>query len=274
MPKGKLQPQPEVKLINYFEKPYENVVATARTCYSEKPVYPWDVLKTEKSAKIGKKIFRSVFEAGHHTTFQHPTFQFLISNVSREFVWSFLHSHPFYNSEQVSQRYVEVKPENFVQPIMQEKHAKIYKDTIKIQMDTYLKLTNLIKDKVEECYFEIFPSRKKDQKRWQSTIHRKALEFARYILPVATHTFLYHTISGLTLYRYWYLCQMYDVSYETQSVVSKMVKEVKKIDAKFFENIKDPIPIEQTPEFYLVCNLCKTKVTDSKFIEEFDQRLE
>ena len=60
------------------------------------------------------RIARSIFEAGHHTTLQHAHFQFALSGVSRQFLWTFLHSHPFYNSEQVSQRYVEVKAERVV----------------------------------------------------------------------------------------------------------------------------------------------------------------
>ena len=51
-------------------------------------------------------LARDIYQAGHHTTFQHAHFQFALANVSRQFLWSFLHSHPFYNSEQVSQRYV------------------------------------------------------------------------------------------------------------------------------------------------------------------------
>ena len=52
------------------------------------------------------RIAQETYFAGHHTTLQHATFQFAIENVSRQALWSFLHSHPFYNSEQVSQRYV------------------------------------------------------------------------------------------------------------------------------------------------------------------------
>ncbi len=39
-----------------------------------------------------------------------------MENVSRQFLWTFLHSHPFYNSEQVSQRYVEVSKGNYAVP--------------------------------------------------------------------------------------------------------------------------------------------------------------
>ena len=35
---------------------------------------------------------------------------------------------------------------------------------------------------------------------------KKAQEIARYVLPLATHAALYHTVLGLTLLRYWRLC--------------------------------------------------------------------
>jgi thymidylate synthase ThyX len=56
--------------------------------------------------KLREGLGKAIYNAGHHTPFQHPTFVFSLENVSRHFVWSFLHSHPFYNSEQQSQRYV------------------------------------------------------------------------------------------------------------------------------------------------------------------------
>ena len=40
----------------------------------------------------------------------------VLRNVSRQLLWSFLHAHPYYNSEQTSQRYVEVKPGTFARP--------------------------------------------------------------------------------------------------------------------------------------------------------------
>src|SRR6202045_3849731 len=51
-------------------------------------------------------IAAATFYSAHHTVFQHAHFEFGLENVSRQFVWSFLHAHPFYNSEQQSQRYV------------------------------------------------------------------------------------------------------------------------------------------------------------------------
>ena len=103
---GFLSAPPGVRLVHAFDRPYENVVATARTCYSSKGIISED----QASARPDRRdaLAKSIYEAGHHTTYQHAHFQFALENVSRQFLWTFLHSHPFYNSEQVSQRYVEV----------------------------------------------------------------------------------------------------------------------------------------------------------------------
>src|SRR4030065_830658 len=103
--------EPIVKLEKAFTNPFRNLVATAKTDSSGKGIVSEDDI-----TEYYRKLAKSIYKAGHHTTLQHAHFQFSISNVSRQFVWSFLHSHPFYNSEQVSQRYVSVKPGNFLVP--------------------------------------------------------------------------------------------------------------------------------------------------------------
>ncbi|HPU95229.1 MAG TPA: FAD-dependent thymidylate synthase, partial [Candidatus Gracilibacteria bacterium] len=92
---------PKVELVAFTKDPYDIAVASARTCYSSRLIKPFDVTQGQR-----ERIGGLIYEAGHHTPFQHPTFVFGISGVSRHFVWAFLHSHPFFNSEQQSQRYV------------------------------------------------------------------------------------------------------------------------------------------------------------------------
>ena len=111
--------KPEIFLVNAFNQPFSDIIATARTCYSSKVVKPEDILpegltEEEHAKKIdfAQGLAGSIYEAGHHTTLQHTQFQFLLVGVSRQLVWSLLHAHPFYNSEQQSQRYVKVKPES------------------------------------------------------------------------------------------------------------------------------------------------------------------
>ena len=83
---------PKVRLVHAFDRPYENVVATARTCYSAKGI----ITEDQASARPERRdaIAKSIYEAGHHTTFQHAHFQFALENVSRQFLWTFLHSPP------------------------------------------------------------------------------------------------------------------------------------------------------------------------------------
>ena len=142
-------PEPIVTLENAFEKPYDNAVAAARTCYSGKGVvHAADVATDEATRARSDAIAESIYKAGHHTVIQHATFQFVLDKVSRQFIWSFLHAHPYYNSEQVSQRYVEVKPENFAIPPLPDAARALYITTIQRQMDAYQKLIELVQPTV------------------------------------------------------------------------------------------------------------------------------
>src|ERR1700682_6511565 len=135
-------PAPRVRLVNAFARPFENVVATARTCYSSKGI----VTEDQASARPERRapLARSIYEAAHHTTFQHAHFQFSLENVSRQFLWTFLHSHPFYNSEQVSQRYVEVSKGNYAVPSLGAVERDLYEKTARRQQEAYGRLTELL----------------------------------------------------------------------------------------------------------------------------------
>lgn len=274
--KKTLSPEPVVELINAFTRPYDNAVATARTCYSPRVIYPDDVSKDEAARLRRDAIASSIYKAGHHTTIQHATFQFVLNKVSRQFLWSFLHSHPFYNSEQVSQRYVEVRSENFVTPPLREETHPIYADAIQLLMQAYHRLIELLEPVVRREYVRIFPVRNPEEKKWKSAIKKRCQEVARYVLPVATHAHLYHTISGLTLHRYHRICQMLDTPLEQKIVVGKMVEAVLAIDPDFAKLIEHEIPLEDTLEFKLVngleesCRACGSKA----FLQEFDRSLD
>ncbi len=243
-----LDPEPDVRLANTFKDPFNTIVAAARTCYSSRVVTPQDVDKDEKARELRDRIYESIYEAGHHTTIQHPTFQFVLQKVSRQFLWSFLHAHPFYNSEQVSQRYVEVKPGNFTTPPLEGAARERYTKAIRRQMDAYFELLELLAPSIEEEYYRLYPARRRQRDKWEGAIHKRVLEAARYVLPVATHAHLYHTISGLTLHRYWKLCEQPDTPLETRRVVEKMCEEVRRLDPLFFRTIEDPLPLEETIE--------------------------
>ncbi|HLN93192.1 MAG TPA: FAD-dependent thymidylate synthase [Thermoanaerobaculia bacterium] len=267
-------PRPSVRLVHAFERPFENVVATARTCYSSKGI----VTEDQASAKPERRdaLARSIYEAGHHTTFQHAHFQFAIENVSRHFLWSFLHSHPFYNSEQVSQRYVEVKAGNSAVPPMLPAERELFEATARKQEAAYRRLTELLVPIAGERYFGLFPGRGRDARRekWSGAIQKRAQEIARYVLPVATFAYLYHTVSGVTLFRYWRLCETYDAPVEQREVVSQMVAEVLRHDPLYASVLQDPIPLEESPEYAAFQALPRARSSDRAFRDEFDRELD
>ena len=97
-------------------------------------------------ARVQRPSELLTFDAGHHTVYQHANFEFGLENISRQFVWTFLHSYPFYNSEQSSQRYVKLKePRAFVPPLTGEAQS-VYESAIVRAWDRYGELSALLKD--------------------------------------------------------------------------------------------------------------------------------
>ena len=268
-------PEPEVELVSAHQNPYNTVIAAARTCYSSRVVTPGDVDKDDKARELRDRIYDGIYDAGHHTTIQHPTFVFTLKKVSRQFIWSFLHAHPFYNSEQVSQRYVEVKRQNFITPPLQGKALEVYTDTVERMMKAYFKLIDLLGPSIEEEYFKLYPARRRQKEKWENSIHKRVLEAARYVLPVATHAHLYHTVSGITLHRYKKLCDQFDTPRETRLVVDKMVAAVHAFDPLFFRKIDDPIPLDATVEYRMFEETRKAVGPGGSeaFVREFDDDL-
>lgn len=249
---------PEVLLVQAFARPLDNAVATARTCYSAKGIITpeevgGDSLPPEKRlVRLQRRdaLARDLYAAGHHTTFQHAHFQFTLDGVSRQFVWSFLHSHPFYNSEQVSQRYVEVKPGTTIVPDLGGGVAqRIYEDAVESQHRDYHDLRDMLVPVATAEYHKRFPARAHQPDRWAGEIQKKAQEVARYVLPIGTLCYLYHTVSALTLLRYHRLADQLDAPAEQRLVIQRMVDAVLAHDPQFEVLLEDPIPLEETIEY-------------------------
>ncbi len=246
-----ISPQPQVTILSLHARPYETAVAAARTCYSSQGLVTADDVSAG-SAAYRDRIALGIYQGGHHTTFQHPYVQFALKNVSRQFLWTFLHGHTFYNSEQVSQRYVEVRPEAFAVPPLEGKALDVYRGTIEGQIADYRALTERLIPPVRAAYQRRFPARQGDP-RAQKTIRRKALEVARYVLPVATLAYLYHTVSLLTVLRYWRLCRMPGAPLEQRIVVEQMVSALLEADPLLETVLQaeagQPLPPDVMPEW-------------------------
>ncbi|HEX2254482.1 MAG TPA: FAD-dependent thymidylate synthase [Thermoanaerobaculia bacterium] len=276
-----LSPEPEVHLVNHFHRSFDNAVATARTCYSARGIVtPEQVGGTDEPAarlvELAAKrdrLARDLYQAGHHTTFQHGHFQFTLDRVSRHFLWSFLHSHPFYNSEQVSQRYVTVKDGTYAVPPLAGEALAVYRRTADALAADYRELTTALEPIAADAFFERFPARRHDPERWRREIRKKAQEVARYVLPVATFAYLYHTVSAVTLFRYWRLAEQFDAPAEQRLVIGKMVAAVLAVEPAYREVLEEPIPLEETVEAQAFQRLGRDRGADPAFAARFDAAL-
>ena len=264
-----VSPAPKIQLLRYFDKPFDFSISAARTCYSPRVINTEEVTADQK-----QRIGGGCFEGGHHTVFQHATFSFGLENVSRHFVWSFLHSHPFYNSEQSSQRYVRLNEIKATIPQIEGKeNQNLYKKAVTRAWETYNQLTDLLLEDVVKIHEEIFNKKVADEKE-RKKLSKKAIEIARYVTPIAAHTSMVHTISGLTLYRLHKVINTMPTQWEQRIVIGEMVNAVKKADPDFFMFVQDPVPLEETPEYkFFQEQTQKTQPNSENFISEFDSQL-
>ncbi|MCX7014183.1 MAG: FAD-dependent thymidylate synthase [Candidatus Sumerlaeota bacterium] len=228
---------PRVTLTKAFSTPFANTVATARTCYSGKGVVFDDQVGTNPAA-----LAESLYRAGHHTTYEHAHFQFALENVSRQFLWGFLHAHPFYDSEQVSQRYVAVRPDAFVIPPLEGEALVIYERALARQIEAYERLRAALRPLVEREYYKRFKPSERMARRQAQAIERKCQEAARYVTPIAAHAFLYHTVNAITLLRYWRLCRQGDCPTEQEWVVGQMIERLLEHDPGYEAVLEEPLP--------------------------------
>ena len=248
--------QPEVRLVASFARPIDQTVAAARSCYAAKGLVSaeevgGDGLEGEARDEARRKrdeLARELYGAGHHTIFQHAHFQFALDRVSRHAVWSFFHAHPFYNSEQVSQRYVKVGRGAAAVPELGGEAQEVYERTLGRMEEAYHALTAALAAPAAERFFALFPARGRRPEEWRIDVRRRAQEAARYALPVAAWARLYHTISGLTLLRYARMAAQPDVPSETRLVVEAMLAEVAKLDPAFAALAEKPLPTDAHPE--------------------------
>ncbi len=205
-----------IKILDLNYKPTDIAVGSARSCYFGK-----HIVTPEDAAKWDKKneLLDSIFKAGHHTTLMHYHFTILIEGMSRLLIWRMLHSHPFYNSEQVSQRYAKMKIENFTYPknADKEKWKKYYEKMFFYYEELIEKLTPEIE--------KVLPKFKKKEAK------KRAQEFARYLLPQGMNAHLYHTINVITALRYITAAKvMPEANEEAKEFAKKLEIEMLRID--------------------------------------------
>jgi thymidylate synthase ThyX len=242
---------PLVTLRNAFAHPFDSAIAAARTCYASRLISPEEVTDKQR-VNIGSATFYS----GHHTVYQHAHFEFGLENISRQFVWSFLHAHPFYNSEQQSQRYVRLDRAHAYVPaeslFFNEGSRAIYERSIARSWNYYRELSALLAGDAREILNDIWHvgpmSHVNRIQKIERSVAKRSIEIARYVLPLAAFTTMVHTISGIVLHRLWRMCSASDTPTEAREVIGQMVALARDIDPQFFERFGTE-PLEELPEW-------------------------
>jgi flavin-dependent thymidylate synthase len=240
--------QPRVTLRSYFQSPFDSAVAAARTCYSTRIISAEEITEKQRIA-----IGATTFNGGHHTVFQHAHFEFGLEDVSRQFVWNFLHSHPFYNSEQQSQRYVRLDQARAFIPPLSPEAAEVYLGAMERAWEYYRLLSRKLAGRTREVLYDVWKigerTTEKRRKRIDSQVEKKAIEVARYVLPIAAFTTMVHTLSGIVLHRLYRMRNSGDTPYENRLVIDQMVERVREIDPQFFDRIgSGPLGEDHIPE--------------------------
>jgi len=143
----------------------------------------------------------------------------------------------------------------------------IYERAISRAWSYYRELSSLLLPQSREILLDIWHvgpmSHPKRIQKIERSAEKRAIEIARYVLPVAAFTTMVHTVSGIVLHRLWRMCAASDTPSEARAVIGEMVALVKNIDAQFFDRFGTE-PLDELPEW-------KTNSADSELVKHGDQ---
>jgi thymidylate synthase ThyX len=262
---------PQVRLRNWSDRPYDGAISAARTCYSPRVVDPDEITPGQR-----ERIGPLTFEGGHHTVFQHATFEFALSGVSRQLVWCFLHAFPYYNSEQQSQRYVRLdEVAAHVPPALEGEARSVYTAAIERAWSAYRELTRRLEPRTKAILADLWRLDRRQDRAFGRGVEReaekKAIETARYAIPIACHTAMVYTVSGIVLHRLRRMAHACDVPREAAAVVERMLAEVERVDPDFLGRVGSPaIPEQDLPE----TRFAPPGIGDAAALEAFDKSLD
>jgi len=244
-----LSPEPKVEIISITDYkgrgPANVAIAGARSCYKGELLMPDSPGNVEgEDQKKWDLLGRKTIHSGHTTPYGHVMINFTIENVSRMLIWSFLHDQPFGNTTQFSQRYAETGDQHVIPNLNDERQEKLFRDTVRIGYDAYLRLTELLISDVSDPYYDRFPKQRKKRKG-KSSIERLAREEARYVLAVGNMAHMYYTISSLDLLKHAKYAETNDVPKESRLLVNKMLEKVGKVDSRLVDILRDKDLIDE-----------------------------
>lgn len=207
---------------------------------------PGIALMRERRDSKSNAIAESTLNAGHLTTRQHMHYTWRFSGTSRSVTHDIFHAHPFYNSEQQSQRFVPVVEGSYlVRKDLTPSQMALYLDAANYSNRAYVEMNQWLRPEIERLIREMYPVQKysvdRAQKRFTEKGGKLTQELSRYLLPLCQKTTYYHTLSALQVMRLFRVSQMDHFTDEARFVIGSMVAEIIKLDPDFIRELQPPV---------------------------------
>ena len=231
----------QVKLLNYTPHPEETVAAAARLCYSKKDIGDlWE----PREHKDNARLIDMLAEMGHESPFEHVTFTFGISGISRACSHQLVR-HRIASYSQKSQRYVDECQFEYVTPPAIEDSQElqdIYQDTMHLIENRY----DTIRQALASKYVESGMAQKDAEK--------KANEDARMVLPNACTTSIIVTMNVRSLWNFFKHRCCNRAQWEIRRVANQMLTICQTLAPDLFRYAGPPCAVTgKCPEGKMSC---------------------
>ena len=219
----------KVSLIAHTPEPEKVVAAAAKLCYSNAHIDDLlDGLTPEKSADFVRMLARM----GHESPTEHASFTFAIEGVSRSLLAQ-ITRHRIASFSVQSQRYVNEKDFTFVTPPQRAddpEASSVFQEAMSHDLDTYRKLTALLKEKRLKTLLDQGVSATEAEKAAEKT----AIEDARFVLPNACSTKMILTMNARSLLHFFELRCCNRAQWEIRELAEQMLRLVLPIAPTLF----------------------------------------
>ncbi len=165
------------------------------------------------------------------------------------------------------------EPRAFVPPLGGEA-LDVYEAAVLRAWDRYAELSALLKDDALAILKDlryVRPTTSRERlKQIEKDAEKRAIETARYVIPIAAFTSMVHTVSGIVLHRLQRMVNTGDAPFEARLVIDEMVRLVKEWDPLFFEKVglgaMDAAAVPET-------RFPRPRGDGDRYAAEFDRRL-
>lgn len=195
----------DVSLIKHTPEPEQTVAAAARLCYSSDQV---EVLLQDMTTSRAQGLIHKLVEMRHFSPFEHASFTFGVSGVSRSLSHQLVR-HRIASYSQQSQRYVSLQNVPVVVP------PSISRDPESLTI--FLQAVKHI----EQAY--------------QQLLQKVPAEDARYVLPNACQTNLVVTMNARSLHNFFSLRCCNRAQWEIRELAWQMLRLVRGVAPSLFQ---------------------------------------